>query len=60
MVIRTRSGKITTIDGRETAAAAMGPKSFFDESGKPLPFDNAYDTARWTGMSVGVPGTVAT
>ena len=60
MVIRTRSGKITTIDGRETAAAAMGPTSFFDETGKPLPFDNAYDTARWTGMSVGVPGTVAT
>jgi gamma-glutamyltranspeptidase/glutathione hydrolase len=60
MVVRTRSGKITTIDGRETAPAAMGPTSFFDENGKPLPFDNAYDTARWTGMSVGVPGTVAT
>jgi gamma-glutamyltranspeptidase/glutathione hydrolase len=60
MVIRTRSGEITTIDGRETAPAKMGPKSFWDENDKPLPFDNAYDTARWTGMSVGVPGTVAT
>jgi gamma-glutamyltranspeptidase / glutathione hydrolase len=60
MVIRTRSGKVTTIDGRETAPAAMKPDSFFDESGKPLPFDNAYDTARWTGLSAGVPGTVAT
>jgi gamma-glutamyltranspeptidase/glutathione hydrolase len=60
MVIRTRDGKITTIDGRETAPEAMKPDSFFDESGKPLPFDNAYDTARWTGLSAGVPGTVAT
>jgi gamma-glutamyltranspeptidase/glutathione hydrolase len=60
MVIRTRSGKVTTIDGRETAPAAMKPDSFFDESGKPLPFDGAYDTARWTGLSAGVPGTVAT
>jgi gamma-glutamyltranspeptidase/glutathione hydrolase len=60
MVIRTRSGKITTIDGRETAPAAMEPDSFLGEDGKALPFDNAYDTARWTGLSVGVPGTVAT
>jgi gamma-glutamyltranspeptidase / glutathione hydrolase len=60
MVIRTRNGKVTTIDGRETAPAKMRPDSFFDESGKPLPFDNAYDTARWTGLSAGVPGTVAT
>jgi gamma-glutamyltranspeptidase / glutathione hydrolase len=60
MVIRTRSGKVTTIDGRETAPEAMRPDSFFDESGKSLPFDNAYDTARWTGLSAGVPGTVAT
>jgi gamma-glutamyltranspeptidase / glutathione hydrolase len=60
MVIRSRDGKISTIDGRETAPAAMRPDSFFDESDKALPFDNAYDTARWSGLSVGVPGTVAT
>jgi gamma-glutamyltranspeptidase/glutathione hydrolase len=61
MVIRTRSGKITTIDGRETAPAAMRPDSFLLGPGRTaLPFDNAYDTARWTGLSVGVPGTVAT
>jgi gamma-glutamyltranspeptidase/glutathione hydrolase len=60
MVVRTRSGKVTTIDGRETAPEAMRPDSFFDASGKALPFDNAYDTARWTGLSAGVPGTVAT
>src|SRR4051794_30983704 len=29
MVIRTRDGRITTIDGRETAPAGMRPKSFF-------------------------------
>jgi gamma-glutamyltranspeptidase / glutathione hydrolase len=60
MVIRTRDGRITTIDGRETAPAGMRPDSFFDENGKALPFDKAYDTARWSGLSVGVPGTVAT
>jgi gamma-glutamyltranspeptidase/glutathione hydrolase len=60
MVIRSRDGKISTIDGRETAPAGMRPDSFFDENGKSLPFDGAFDTARWTGLSVGVPGTVAT
>jgi gamma-glutamyltranspeptidase/glutathione hydrolase len=55
MVIRTRDGKVTTIDGRETAPATMKPKSFF-ENDKALTFDEA----RWSGLSVGVPGTVAT
>ena len=55
MVIRTRHGKVTTIDGRETAPAAMRPDSFF-ENGAPLPFADA----RWSGLSAGVPGTVAT
>jgi gamma-glutamyltranspeptidase / glutathione hydrolase len=59
MVIRTRDGRVTTIDGRETAPAAMRPDSFM-VNGKALPLDNAYDTARWTGLSAGVPGTVAT
>ena len=55
MVIRTRDGKVTTIDGRETAPADMEPTSFI-ENGKPL----AFNEARWSGLSVGVPGTVAT
>jgi gamma-glutamyltranspeptidase/glutathione hydrolase len=55
MVIRTRSGKVTTIDGRETAPATMRPDSFI-ENGTPLPFADA----RYSGLSVGVPGTPAT
>src|SRR6187402_334891 len=48
-------GKVITIDGRETAPAAMGPDSFW-ENGAPLPFNDA----RYSGLSVGVPGTVET
>jgi gamma-glutamyltranspeptidase/glutathione hydrolase len=55
MVIRTDDGKVTTIDGRETAPAAMTPSSFW-ENGVALPFNDA----RFSGLSVGVPGTVAT
>src|ERR671936_2732093 len=55
MVIRTADGKGTTIDGREKATAAMTPTSFW-ENGKPLPFNDA----RFSGTSVGVPGTPAT
>ena len=55
MVIRTAGGDVTTIDGREKATAAMTPTSFW-ENGAPLPFNDA----RFSGMSVGVPGTVAT
>jgi gamma-glutamyltranspeptidase/glutathione hydrolase len=55
MVIRTAGGEVTTVDGRETAAAAMTPTSF-RENGAPLPFNDA----RFSGMSVGVPGTLAT
>jgi gamma-glutamyltranspeptidase / glutathione hydrolase len=55
MVIRTADGRVTTIDGRERATAAMTPTSFW-ENGAPLPFNDA----RFSGMSVGVPGTVAT
>ena len=53
MVIRTRDGSVTTIDHRETAPVAMQPDSFF-EGGTPLPFN----AARFSGLSVGVPGTV--
>jgi gamma-glutamyltranspeptidase/glutathione hydrolase len=55
MVIRTAHGKVTTIDGRETAPEAMTPTSFW-ENGAPLPFN----AARWSGLSVGIPGTLET
>ncbi len=55
MVIRTPRGKVTTIDGRETAPSAMRPDSFM-ENGAPLPFN----AARYSGLSAGVPGTVDT
>ena len=54
MVIRTPQGRVTTIDGREKAPDSMEPDSFF-ENGAPLPFADA----RWSGLSAGVPGTVA-
>ncbi|HEX2411515.1 MAG TPA: gamma-glutamyltransferase [Solirubrobacteraceae bacterium] len=54
MVIRTPRGKVTTIDGREKAPYAMEPDSFL-ENGAPL----AFADARWSGLSAGVPGTVA-
>jgi gamma-glutamyltranspeptidase / glutathione hydrolase len=53
MVIRTKDGKVTTVDSRETAPAAMSPTSFFAD-GKPLTFADA----RLSGLSAGVPGTV--
>jgi gamma-glutamyltranspeptidase/glutathione hydrolase len=55
MVIRTRDGRVTTIDGREESPAAMRPDSFW-ENGAPLPFDDA----RFSGISAGVPGSLAT
>jgi gamma-glutamyltranspeptidase/glutathione hydrolase len=54
MVIRTRTGKVTTIDSRELSPGAMRPDSFF-ENGAALEFDDA----RYSGLSAGVPGTVA-
>jgi len=47
-------GRVTTIDHRETAPAAMAPDSFL-EGGRAL----AFNDARYSGLSVGVPGTVA-
>jgi gamma-glutamyltranspeptidase/glutathione hydrolase len=55
MVLRTAGGAVTTIDGREKAPAAMYPMSFW-QNGAPLPFNDA----RYSGLSVGVPGTVET
>jgi gamma-glutamyltranspeptidase/glutathione hydrolase len=53
MVIRTAKGKVTTIDSRETAHGAMEPDSLW-EGGAPL----AFNDARFSGLSAGVPGTV--
>ena len=50
-----RSGKVRTIDGRETAPADMQADSFV-ENGQPIPFAEAVTS----GLSVGVPGTPAT
>jgi gamma-glutamyltranspeptidase/glutathione hydrolase len=50
-----RRGKVHTIDGRETAPRRMTATSFL-ENGEPIPFDEAVTS----GLSVGVPGTVAT
>ncbi len=55
VLYRASDGSVTTIDGRESAPAAMRPDSFW-ENGKPLPFNDA----RYSGLSVGVPGTVET
>jgi len=55
MVIRTADGDVTTIDGREKAPRAMKPDSFF-ENGRAL----AFDPARFSGLSAGVPGTPLT
>jgi gamma-glutamyltranspeptidase / glutathione hydrolase len=54
MVIRTASGKVTTIDSREESPASMERDSFW-EDGAAL----AFNDARWSGLSAGVPGTVA-
>jgi gamma-glutamyltranspeptidase/glutathione hydrolase len=52
MVIRTPGGDVTTFDSREKAPRAMRPDSFM-ENDKPL----AFDPARFSGLSAGVPGT---
>jgi gamma-glutamyltranspeptidase/glutathione hydrolase len=53
VLYRAHGGKVTTVDHREAAPEAMHPQSFF-ENGAPLPFNDA----RYSGLSVGVPGTV--
>lgn len=50
-----KSGEVTTLDGRETAPLAAGPKLFLDDVGQPLKFFDAVVGGR----SVGVPGTPA-
>ena len=51
------TGEVTTIDGRETAPAAMTETSFINpDTGKAHPFADVASS----GLSVGVPGTLAT
>lgn len=53
-----KSGKVSTIDGRETAPAGIKHDAFIDPAtGKPYPFTPQLVTS---GVSVGVPGTPAT
>ena len=53
-----RTGRVSTIDGRETAPAAMPHNAFIDPAtGNPYPFTPQLVTS---GVSVGVPGTLAT
>lgn len=53
-----KSGKVSTIDGRETAPAGITHDAFIDPAtGKPYPFTPELVTS---GVSVGVPGTPAT
>lgn len=49
-----KTGKLTTIDGREKAPAAATPKRFLDANGKPVSFFQAVPG----GLSVGVPGNI--
>lgn len=49
------SGKITTLDGRETAPLSASPRLFQDAEGQPLGFFDAVVGGR----SVGTPGTPA-
>ncbi|PZS12786.1 MAG: gamma-glutamyltransferase [Pseudonocardiales bacterium] len=52
-----RAHQVSTIDGRETAPGADGPSMFLDPAtGQPL----SLPTAVTSGLSVGVPGTLAT
>ena len=51
-----RTHRVYTFDGREKGPAAMTSTIFIDPAtGKPLPFDQAVTS----GLSVGVPGTLA-
>jgi gamma-glutamyltranspeptidase/glutathione hydrolase len=58
MVIRlAKTNQVVTIDGREMCPSSCTPKLFIDPAtDKPLPFEEA----RHSGLSVGVPGMVAT
>jgi len=57
VIYLARTHQVVTIDGREMCPSACTPQLFIDPStGKPL----AFEEARHSGLSVGVPGMVAT
>ena len=57
-LLRCTIGKVSTIDGRETAPAGIAKDAFIDpETGKPYNFTPELVTS---GVAVGVPGTLAT
>lgn len=57
VIYLARTHQVVTIDGREQCPAACTPQLFLDpKTGKPLDFQDA----RHSGLSVGVPGMVAT
>jgi gamma-glutamyltranspeptidase/glutathione hydrolase len=57
VIYLARSHRVITIDGRETCPAGCSKTMFIDPAtGQPLPFEQA----RRSGLSVGVPGMVAT
>ena len=52
-----KQNRVVVIDGREKCPASCTPQQFLDpDTGQPLPFEQA----RRSGLSVGVPGMVAT
>jgi gamma-glutamyltranspeptidase/glutathione hydrolase len=55
VIYLARQHRVVTIDGRETCPAAC-TRNLFIENGKPLDFESA----RHSGLAVGVPGMVAT
>jgi gamma-glutamyltranspeptidase/glutathione hydrolase len=57
VIYLAKTHQVVTIDGREMCPAACTPSLFIDPAtGQPLPFEEA----RHSGLSVGVPGMVAT
>ncbi len=57
LVYLAKTHQVVTIDGREMCPAGCNPQFFIDpNTGKPL----AFEDARRSGLSVGVPGMVAT
>jgi gamma-glutamyltranspeptidase / glutathione hydrolase len=56
VIYLARQHRVVTIDGREKCPAKCTATMFQDSSGQPMDFEHA----RRSGLSVGVPGTVAT
>jgi gamma-glutamyltranspeptidase/glutathione hydrolase len=57
VIYSSRTGEVSTIDGREAAPAAVRPDVFIDPAtGQPIPFTER----RVSGLSIGVPGVVST